>query len=157
MMVSVFVSSVILYTVSLFYFFFFKQKTAYEMRISDWSSDVCSSDLAPAARAMYRIWIWSGRTSRRSIRASTTSKPWSLRSRSREWRAEGARIKPDAPDRVRLRQFLGVAFANRLRDVSAQPGASGGESFHPFDIAVPGSPIVIAIGDRKSTRMNSSH
>src|SRR3546814_18641431 len=29
-----------------FVFFFFKQKTAYEMRISDWSSDVCSSDLA---------------------------------------------------------------------------------------------------------------
>src|SRR3546814_11748901 len=28
-------------------FFFFKQKTAYEMRISDWSSDVCSSDLLP--------------------------------------------------------------------------------------------------------------
>src|SRR3546814_10095976 len=28
-------------------FFFFKQKTAYEMRISDWSSDVCSSDLPP--------------------------------------------------------------------------------------------------------------
>src|SRR3546814_7797864 len=28
-----------------FYFFFFKQETAYEMRISDWSSDVCSSDL----------------------------------------------------------------------------------------------------------------
>src|SRR3546814_8718648 len=32
-------------------FFFFKQKTAYEMRISDWSSDVCSSDLdRPAER-----------------------------------------------------------------------------------------------------------
>src|SRR3546814_18433145 len=30
---------------SCFLFFFFKQKTAYEMRISDWSSDVCSSDL----------------------------------------------------------------------------------------------------------------
>src|SRR3546814_2748109 len=30
-------------------FFFFKQKTAYEMRISDWSSDVCSSDLLPDA------------------------------------------------------------------------------------------------------------
>src|SRR3546814_2909797 len=28
-----------------FFFFFFKQKTAYEMRISDWSSDVCASDL----------------------------------------------------------------------------------------------------------------
>src|SRR3546814_5366020 len=33
-----------------FCLFFFKQKTAYEMRISDWSSDVCSSDLAEAAR-----------------------------------------------------------------------------------------------------------
>src|SRR3546814_1604648 len=31
------------------YFFFFKQKTAYEMRISDWSSDVCSSDLLGAS------------------------------------------------------------------------------------------------------------
>src|SRR3546814_17866835 len=31
-------------------FFFFNQKTAYEMRISDWSSDVCSSDLHGAAR-----------------------------------------------------------------------------------------------------------
>src|SRR3546814_9350610 len=30
-----------------FFFFFFKQKTAYEMRISDWSLDVCSSDLIP--------------------------------------------------------------------------------------------------------------
>src|SRR3546814_8139807 len=30
-------------------FFFFKQKTAYEMRISDWSSDVCSSDLVEIA------------------------------------------------------------------------------------------------------------
>src|SRR3546814_6125985 len=30
---------------SLCVFFFFRQKTAYEMRISDWSSDVCSSDL----------------------------------------------------------------------------------------------------------------
>src|SRR3546814_2496649 len=32
--------------VFVFFFFCFKQKTAYEMRISDWSSDVCSSDLA---------------------------------------------------------------------------------------------------------------
>src|SRR3546814_20442694 len=33
------------------YIFFFKQKTAYEMRISDWSSDVCSSDLQEGAGA----------------------------------------------------------------------------------------------------------
>src|SRR3546814_2394238 len=37
--------------------FFFKQKTAYEMRISDWSSDVCSSDLAGDVRrrAVHRL------------------------------------------------------------------------------------------------------
>src|SRR3546814_16044046 len=34
----------------IFCFFFFKQKTAYEMRISDWSSDVCSSDLSAQDR-----------------------------------------------------------------------------------------------------------
>src|SRR3546814_2675240 len=39
-----------LYLLLFFIFFFFKQKTAYEMRISDWSSDVCSSDLAMARR-----------------------------------------------------------------------------------------------------------
>src|SRR3546814_13528234 len=33
------------FVVLVFFFFFCKQKTAYEMRISDWSSDVCSSDL----------------------------------------------------------------------------------------------------------------
>src|SRR3546814_6613310 len=36
------------------FFFFFKQKTAYEMRISDWSSDVCSSDLRGACQALQR-------------------------------------------------------------------------------------------------------
>src|SRR3546814_8587104 len=43
-------------------FFFFKQKTAYEMRISDWSSDVCSSDLAVGKnRGKPEIWLdWEG-------------------------------------------------------------------------------------------------
>src|SRR3546814_10624334 len=35
------------------FFFYFKQKTAYDMRISDWSSDVCSSDL-PFGNLVYR-------------------------------------------------------------------------------------------------------
>src|SRR3546814_12580895 len=35
-------------------FFFFKQKTAYEMRISDWSSDVCSSDLVSTSFSLRR-------------------------------------------------------------------------------------------------------
>src|SRR3546814_3476859 len=45
-------------------FFFFKQKTAYEMRISDWSSDVCSSDLiqvgAHAVQALILVWPPAG-------------------------------------------------------------------------------------------------
>src|SRR3546814_4092557 len=36
-------------------FFFCKQKTAYEMRISDWSSDVCSSDLVEALRQLLQL------------------------------------------------------------------------------------------------------
>src|SRR3546814_1326144 len=39
------------YSCLFFVVFFFKQKTAYEMRISDWSSDVCSSDLPPLPRS----------------------------------------------------------------------------------------------------------
>src|SRR3546814_17086619 len=41
-------------------FFFFKQKTAYEMRISDWSSDVCSSDLRAFDEAAHRVTIIEG-------------------------------------------------------------------------------------------------
>src|SRR6187431_3830531 len=36
-------------SVNISFFFFFKQKTAYEITVRDWSSDVCSSDLPPAA------------------------------------------------------------------------------------------------------------
>src|SRR3546814_16101012 len=41
--------------VAVIFFFFFKQKTAYEMRISDWSSDVCSSDLLDQHRDQRRV------------------------------------------------------------------------------------------------------
>src|SRR3546814_4885487 len=48
--------------VSGLFVFFFKQKTAYEMRISDWSSDVCSSDLAEYRlchrHALYSALLW---------------------------------------------------------------------------------------------------
>src|SRR3546814_9719962 len=46
------------------FFFFFKQKTAYEMRISDWSSDVCSSDLDMSCAASNHkrlLWVERGR------------------------------------------------------------------------------------------------
>src|SRR3546814_5067650 len=41
----VFCHFIVILSHDIVFFFFFKQKTAYEMRISDWSSDVCSSDL----------------------------------------------------------------------------------------------------------------
>src|SRR3546814_7814851 len=47
-----------------FYMFFFKQKTAYEMRISDWSSDVCSSDLSAFQRLMLMHTSTSSRASK---------------------------------------------------------------------------------------------
>src|SRR3546814_5062329 len=45
---------------SMWLFFFFKQKTAYEMRISDWSSDVCSSDLMAGTNDLYRDLLYPG-------------------------------------------------------------------------------------------------
>src|SRR3546814_6428178 len=51
---------VVVVFVTYYVFFFFKQKTAYEMRISDWSSDVCSSDLVAVIVNEFR----RGRTQR---------------------------------------------------------------------------------------------
>src|SRR3546814_9058953 len=54
------VCSILIHTLfSCNFVFVFKQKTAYEMRISDWSSDVCSSDLL-ARRASQTAIIWEG-------------------------------------------------------------------------------------------------
>src|SRR3546814_10464931 len=62
--------------------FFFKQKTAYEMRISDWSSDVCSSDLGRddvigihrhflAQRVDHRTYVWKVVVERRRRQAGS--------------------------------------------------------------------------------------
>src|SRR3546814_8365744 len=60
----------------LYCFVFFKQKTAYEMRISDWSSDVCSSDLAtsdncPARRCSAKVKWHIGPTDLKCARRAT--------------------------------------------------------------------------------------
>src|SRR3546814_8461291 len=62
--------------------FFFKQKTAYEMRISDWSSDVCSSDL-PFGQSLPLLWV--------SIRGSTpTTSPAATRRCMPHWTPQNA-------------------------------------------------------------------
>src|SRR3546814_5857599 len=69
-------------------FCFFKQKTAYEMRISDWSSDVCSSDLRPAPCAGARR--CRRRCSRRRCSAAAT-RAFRTRRRRRHRCARGCR------------------------------------------------------------------
>src|SRR3546814_1091107 len=72
-------------------FFFFKQKTAYEMRISDWSSDVCSSDLVRRHRHRF-----SGLQRRARGSCDSSHRGWlssaergaSLRGRSEEHTSE---------------------------------------------------------------------
>src|SRR3546814_1351689 len=65
------------------YFFFFKQKTAYEMRISDWSSDVCSSDLT-LREASEKV----GVTRQTLMKAIKTGRVSAEKSDNGEWRIE---------------------------------------------------------------------
>src|SRR3546814_6773428 len=50
----------------LYFVFFFKQKTAYDMRISGWSSDVCSSDLGHRRGGVFWLGRWRGDRHRRA-------------------------------------------------------------------------------------------
>src|SRR3546814_4722965 len=66
-----------------FCFFFFKQKTAYEMRISDWSSDVCSSDLVVIAAITSctntsnpSVMMAAGLLAKKAVEKGLTRKPW---------------------------------------------------------------------------------
>src|SRR3546814_6050996 len=58
------------------FLFFFKQKTAYELRISDWSSDVCSSDLYGNKPPKARQSQWPSSSSPPSSRLMNFSKEW---------------------------------------------------------------------------------
>src|SRR3546814_9739622 len=71
-------------------FFFFKQKTAYEMRISDWSSDVCSSDLSRRRPAASSPSSWTART---RLRPPKRSRPWWPTASMRNERAGGWRSR----------------------------------------------------------------
>src|SRR3546814_5582986 len=108
--------------------FFFKQKTAYEMRISDWSSDVCSSDLEGAGLA--------GALARRCA-ALRTSRPLGNLDGQR-----GAAVLHD-----QLRNPCGL-----LADEHIQCELSGLDHVERLLPHGGGSGV-----DRKSTRLNSSH
>src|SRR3546814_7904560 len=139
-------------------FFCFKQKTAYEMRISDWSSDVCSSDLA-MAKALRAGFIrydrgkgWSG-----PIATIEADDKWQRRLASsfmgidyEDWRVAAVLSKTASEAR------LGFAdgSSGRLPASAAQMGdRKRGNS--AFVAMKPGD--LIPVQDRKSPRMNSSH
>src|SRR3546814_9091767 len=115
--------------------FFFKQKTAYEMRISDWSSDVCSSDLRVDAGA-YATWP-NGPNMELGMAIKNVPGPYRISA----YRARGWTV---ATNKSPIGPYRGVA----------RPGAC-------FCIERTIDEIARAVGrepqDRKSTRLNSSH
>src|SRR3546814_6693666 len=66
-------------------FFFFKQKTAYEMRISDWSSDVCSSDLGAETLACSTCHMTSTAPNTVPHAPPHVGLPWQLAPVKMEW------------------------------------------------------------------------
>src|SRR3546814_2686782 len=139
-------------------FFFFKQKTAYEMRISDWSSDVCSSDLggrpgrAPVVRAGPAV-------PRRARRGEPGRRRGGRRGAARRRRAgpaAGATMKRAV---AFLTPFGGAAVPDRrtlgwFPVVGALIGATrGGLWWGAQELWS----RAVAAGDRKRTRLNSSH
>src|SRR3546814_15142112 len=79
--------------------FFFKQKTAYEMRISDWSSDVCSSDLLSGALTQDVLPGQPGRFYGQCDAVKTKARPGKQFANSRK--ARPFRAKIDVGERVR--------------------------------------------------------
>src|SRR3546814_3211758 len=94
--------------VMILYFFFFKQKTAYEMRISDWSSDVCSSDLVGTRSRRYDIGVAGQNSQRRAtaerrpqIGDATGGYPFKLKAQRR--RSEERRVGKECVSTCRSR------------------------------------------------------
>src|SRR3546814_21110829 len=115
--------------------FFFKQKTAYEMRISDWSSDVCSSDLRCPIWLGDRIDLGLGRLDTRQVRGGGERR-LALDARDRGVRALARRaaraIAHRHETRAERRQPL-----DRLPQGSFHPPALGREAFDR-PLGVPG-------------------
>src|SRR3546814_2248639 len=126
-------------------FFFFKQKTAYDMLISDWSSDVCSSDLLyAAARGDNEPW--------QSQSALSRPLPLDTQLPPGVQRFDGPLKITDSNGRVvKVYHFaMGLIW-------DQDSGASHDDialTFHVFEDA---SVLNEQLSDRKSTRLNSSH
>src|SRR3546814_1321326 len=83
--------------------FFFKQKTAYEMRISDWSSDVCSSDLVLAACADRQRLVQPDLGLGRDTGAALGRGALDIRAQCRQLRSEERRVGKECVSTCRSR------------------------------------------------------
>src|SRR3546814_18171139 len=81
--------------------FFFKQKTAYEMRISDWSSDVCSSDLPHGDSAIY-------------FALARLAQDWSMRVMLIDGQGNFGSMDPDDPAAMRYTEARLAKVSNSL-------------------------------------------
>src|SRR3546814_8915097 len=128
-------------------FFFFKQKTAYEMRISDWSSDVCSSDL-PKDKA-----VQVNATVRKTSAGAADSVPvvrvTNLSRTLREVQKLGVWIYGLAGDATASLYALDLSGNVAL--------VLGGEADGLRRLTREQCDQLVTIPDRKSTRMTSSH
>src|SRR3546814_9172900 len=132
-------------------FFFFKQKTAYEVRISDWSSDVCSSDLdAIAAKGA------AGARRHFGVRAQAV---WAIM-------AEEGLIAPLAEGQAPDSRYAFLCWDgwDEERDAEDRPVRAAGDRFgiRPdqlslFLIAAQEARLAMLEQDRKSTSLNSSN
>src|SRR3546814_5792870 len=116
--------------------FFFKQKTAYKMRIRDWSSDVCSSDLreAQTLRRLGSVPLGtgvSGLLAALCARAATTQRCAEDSPRSRLARRLGKRVatqrRPDIRDAIGVPVALAIGIAGVDPTIPAGAGAVGSE------------------------------
>src|SRR3546814_6674503 len=159
----------------MYIFFFFKQKTAYEMRISDWSSDVCSSDLLVSLghlgkplRAWRAFSQWrTSWLSREGVMSIATLLP-ALAVGALLWRGE------PGPATATLLAVSGLVLAlcalatvactamiyASLKPIPAWRHPLVLPGYLPFPLLTGLALLVallLAMLDRKSTRLNSSH
>src|SRR3546814_4368187 len=103
-------------------FFFFKQKTAYELRISDWSSDVCSSDLRAGLSDAMPISPISRQNAITHDRSMTTTAAKPRRSQAARSAATRAKVIAAARDILCAQGYSGATM-HAIRDA---PGMSLG-------------------------------
>src|SRR3546814_48364 len=155
----------------IFYFFFFKQKTAYEMRISDWSSDVCSSDLFARQRTAFEQVVEprDGAERQAGALAGLDHAPHGrgIDRRHRDHDQLGRDLGGDLVDVLdpaEHRQALQIASAQLgsvVEEAGRLVGTGAAQVAHQRLAGLPGAqdqhPDRGLVGaDRKSTRLNSS-